>query len=42
MNVKRILAALAAAAFAVAAVPVRAAEGVKLDDIEAGLGGGVN
>jgi ubiquinol-cytochrome c reductase cytochrome c1 subunit len=37
VNVKRILAALAAAALAAAAAPVRAAEGVKLDDIEANL-----
>ncbi len=37
MNVKRILAALAAAALAATASPARAAEGAKLDDIEANL-----
>jgi ubiquinol-cytochrome c reductase cytochrome c1 subunit len=37
VNVKQILVALAAAAFAAAAVPARAAEGVKLDDIEVNL-----
>ena len=37
MNVKRILAALAVAALAAAASPTRAAEGVRLDDIETDL-----
>jgi len=37
VNVKRILAALAAAALAAGASPTRAAEGAKLDDIEASL-----